>query len=190
MFLMSWKPALFLVFVIVIFIIWCSTRPYVTQLLVLDLRLESYQVTKRQWFNSKGEKSFLSIIWPSMIHRTTPMNQHGILILAPSKAVNMTRNSLFLYKFNKNIERHTVHTIVSWPNPKQVVLLIRWWYHSVWKQTKINEMLGLGNLLCPSVYPSVVKPGQGLWGNEPMGETCFWHRWTWIEQGLIIWPVS
>ena len=44
--------------------------------------------------------------------------------------------TLKLHGFNKNIERHTAHTIVSWPNPKQWVIvhtsdlmMIMFWLH-------------------------------------------------------------
>ena len=45
--------------------------------------------------------------------------------------MNVPRSNLAISWIHKNIERHTTHTIVSWPNPKQwIIVHVKWKFKS------------------------------------------------------------
>ena len=66
------------------------------------------------WYGKPGMLG-MAFIWPCFNTKT--------MISGMNIFYHKDHVSMKLYLLYKNIERHTVHTIVSWPNPKQWVIV-------------------------------------------------------------------
>ena len=73
-------------------------------------------VTKFNWH--LNAHTHMYVTFPSLfLSSKQPMNESLVCHVKYTECVNVC------YCIQKNIERHTAHTIVSWPNPKQWVTL-------------------------------------------------------------------